>query len=54
MDRIEFAKNIINASVKINFWRWYCNWPKTVYKHYAEVYNKTKEISSNNKVAFII
>lgn len=38
---LEFAKNIMVASVKINYWKWPCNWPRSIYQNYAEVYNQT-------------
>ena len=41
-DRIEFAKNIMIASAKINFWKGACSWPKTIYQNYSDVYNKFK------------
>lgn len=42
MDRITFAINIINASEQIKYWKWTCNWPKSIYQNYVEVYNQTK------------
>lgn len=50
----EFAKNIMIASVKINYWKWPCNWPKAIYQNYCEVYNqtvaKTRKVVSNEWV----
>ena len=46
---LEFAKNIMVASVKINYWKWPCNWPKAIYQNYAEVYNQT--VAKSRKVA---
>lgn len=50
-DRIEFAKNIMLASVKIWFWKWVCAWPMMIYQNYSEVYNKAleKKNNTNNK-----
>lgn len=50
-DRIEFAKNIMLASVKISFWKWVCAWPMMIYQNYSEVYNKAleKKNNTNNK-----
>lgn len=47
-DRIEFAKNIMLASVKISFWKWICAWPMLIYQNYSEVYNKVLE--KKNKI----
>lgn len=51
---LDFAKNIMIASVKINYWKWPCNWPKAIYQNYAEVYNqtiaKTRKVVSNEWV----
>lgn len=47
--RIEFAKNILKASLKINFWK-ICSWPKLIYQNYAEVYNKTLILKNNWKL----
>lgn len=52
--RIEFAKNIMIASVKINFWKWACAWPMKIYQNYSEVYNLAKKKQNEpKKVAFI-
>lgn len=47
--RIEFAKNILKASLQINFWK-ICSWPKLIYQNYAEVYNKTLIFKNNWKI----
>ena len=39
--RVEFAKNILRASVVIQYWKWPCSWPMSIYQNYSEVYNKT-------------
>lgn len=41
MSRVEFAKNILRASVVIQYWKWPCSWPMSIYQNYSEVYNKT-------------
>ena len=53
--REEFAKNIMIASVKINYWKWICAGPMNIYKHYADVFNQTKQRATKkqNKIAFI-
>lgn len=55
--RVEFALNILQASIKINYWKWICAWPMKIYQNYAEVYNKTllesKKKQEKSKVAFI-
>ena len=48
-DRIEFALNILKASIKINYWKWVCSWPMKIYQNYSDVYNKTKMESSKKK-----
>ena len=56
-DRIRFALNVLKASIKINYWKWVCSWPKKIYQNYADVYNKTKLLNNNSekksRVAFI-
>lgn len=49
MTPVEFAKNVMLASVKIGYWKWACNWPKAIYQNYADVYNKT--VAMSRKVA---
>ena len=39
--RIEFAKNVVIASVKIWFRKWPCSWPKKIYQNFADVFNET-------------
>lgn len=43
MDRITFAINIMNASNQIKYRKWTCNWPKSIYQNYVDVYNQTKQ-----------
>lgn len=47
--RVEFAKNILKASLQINFWK-ICSGPKLIYQNYAEVYNKTLILKNNWKI----
>ena len=42
--RLEFARNILLASVAIKFWKGACSWPKAIYQNYVEVYNLTLNI----------
>jgi len=53
-DRIEFAKNIMLASVKISFWKWICAWPMLIYQNYSEVYNKALEKKNKTQENIII
>lgn len=48
-NRIEFAKNVLRASLKIGFFKWICAWPKPIYQNYAEVYNETMKTKSKAK-----
>lgn len=41
-DRVEFALNVLKASVAINYWKWPLTWPMKIYQNYADVYNQTK------------
>lgn len=56
-DRITFAKNILIASIKINYYKWICSWPMSIYQNYSDVYNKTKlewkKHKEQARVAFI-
>ena len=55
--RNEFIKNIILASIKINYRKWPCSWPMSIYQNYVDIYNQTKSKNKkeveNNKVWFI-
>lgn len=42
MPRIEFCKQIIFISSKLDFWNWKVYNAETIYKHYAQVYNEAK------------
>ena len=44
-DRVEFALNILKASVVINYWKWPLTWTMKIYQNYADVYNQTKQKS---------
>lgn len=41
---VQFAKNIMIASVRIWYWKWPCSWPKSIYQNYSEVYNKVMQL----------
>jgi len=52
--RIEFAKNVLKASVQIWYWKGACSWPKKIYQNYADVFNeavrlKQKEVKNTIK-----
>ena len=49
LSRTELAKNILLASEKINFWKWICSGPMTIYQNYAEVYNTFKQLQKKQK-----
>lgn len=53
----EFIKNIMIASIKINYRKWPCSWPMSIYQNYSDVYNQTKSKNKkeieNTKVWFI-
>lgn len=57
MNRINFALNILLASIKIKYWKWVCSWPMKIYQNYSDVYNRTllesKKKQEKSKVAFI-
>ena len=40
--RIEFASNVLIASIKIKYWKWPLSWPQKIYQNYADLYNQTK------------
>lgn len=48
MSREIFAINILVASIKIKYWKWYCNWPMKIYQNYVDVYNQTVKEKSKN------
>lgn len=39
--RVEFALNVLKASVQIKFRKGICSWPMKIYQNYTEVYNET-------------
>lgn len=43
MDRVKFALSIIYMSAKINYFKWTCNWPKSIYQNYADIFNQYKQ-----------
>lgn len=52
MNRVNFALNILLASIKIKYWKWYCNWPMKIYQNYIDVYNQT--IMKKNSWGWIV
>lgn len=48
-DRLQFAINVLRASIQIKFWKWVCAWPKAIYQNYAEVYNETMKQKAKAK-----
>ena len=46
-------KNVLKASLKIDYWKGACSWPMKIYQNYADVFNKTRMKSTKSKVAFI-
>ena len=44
VNRTELAKNIMVASVKCNYRKGACGWPKAIYQNYVEVLNKASEL----------
>lgn len=40
MDRVKFALSIIYMSIQIKYFKWACNWPKSIYQNYADIYNQ--------------
>ena len=40
--RIEFAENVLIASIKINYWKWPLAWTMKIYQNYADLYNQAK------------
>ena len=47
--RVQFALNVLIASVKAEFRKWPRAWPMTIYQDYADVYNYTKKQHSKNQ-----
>lgn len=47
--RVQFAKNVLMASLKIWFFKWICAWPKSIYQNYAEVYNEAMKTKNKTK-----
>ena len=41
--RIQFAENVLIASIKINYWKWPLAWPMKIYQNYADLYNQAKQ-----------
>jgi len=49
LNRLEFSKKILLASVKINYRKWPCSWTMKIYQNYVEVYNLTKSQNKKEK-----
>ena len=47
-ERMEFALNVLKASMQIKFRKWICSWPMKIYQNYSEVYNETLRMHSKN------
>lgn len=47
-NRVEFSKNVMIASAKINYWKWPRAWPIDIYRDYADVYNISKKKSQES------
>lgn len=47
--RVEFALNVLKASVQIKFRKGICSWPMKIYQNYTEVYNETLRQHSKNQ-----
>lgn len=45
--RVEFAVNVLKASVAVNYWK-ICSWPMLIYKNYVGVYNETLKYKAKN------
>jgi len=52
--RIEFAKNVMIASLKIKYWQWVASWPYAIYKNYSDIYNKSKLIMEDKNKKKIV
>jgi hypothetical protein len=52
-DRIQFALNVLKASIQISYRKWVCSWPKKIYQNYSEVYNQTK-LKNNKNTNYIL
>ena len=49
-DRVQFALNVLKASVQIKFRKGICAWPMKIYQNYVDVYNETlKQHSKQSK-----
>ena len=47
LTRTEFAIAVLEESIKSDYWKWYCTWPKKIYNSYVEILNKY--IAKNKK-----
>ena len=46
--RVEFAVNVLKASVGIGYWKWIASWPMKIYQNYADIYNETLKYKAKN------
>ncbi len=46
--RVEFAVNVLKASVGIGYWKWIASWPMKIYQNYADIYNETLKYKTKN------
>lgn len=51
--RIEFAKNILKASVQIWFRKGACSWPKKIYQNFSDVYNEVVKLRNKQQKSII-
>lgn len=49
-NRVEFAKNVMIASLKIWYWKGACAWPKAIYQEYSAVFNEAQKKSKKNEI----
>ena len=49
MTRLDFCKNIILVSTKLDFWNWKVYNCESLYKHYAQVYNEAVRMKETLK-----
>lgn len=54
MDRVKFTLAVLEASVKISFWRWPATWPMKIYQRYSEIYNQTAQKSQSKSNVLVI
>ena len=47
--RIEFAKNVLKASVQIWYWKGACSWPKKIYQNYSDIFNEVVKMKNKQQ-----